>query len=322
MAVRTEDFKSRAKPKLPAELLHAGYGDLLRYIVRMLLWYLIPSSICYLAFTSSLPFSLSLPICIFFGWLAGCGLARVQWIGHEASHGSLPPNNFVAMLYSNLLASAMPGYFNISFSSNHLDHHRHTNSPQDPDIEFYSKYNSWFSRLFLVRLARNREYTKLLVPLFKGERLFLNLTVGQVRVLVIANIICVVGWLFFYIWLGLNYPNTFVAFVLFPIVTLVIGTGSLTYQQHGGTGAAGKKDIWRNSRSLSNWVWTFLYSGGNFHLEHHLYPSVPVWNLPKVHRYLKDNGYLDDPNIAIDESGLIGGYRFFDPKYSYPLGVE
>ena len=32
----------------------------------------------------------------------------------------------------------------------------------------------------------------------------------------------------------------------------------------------------------------------NFHLEHHLYMTVPHYNLPRLHKLLKTRGVLDD----------------------------
>jgi len=35
----------------------------------------------------------------------------------------------------------------------------------------------------------------------------------------------------------------------------------------------------------------------NYHMEHHQYPSVPFFNLPKVHRLLKERGSLPETNL-------------------------
>ena len=36
----------------------------------------------------------------------------------------------------------------------------------------------------------------------------------------------------------------------------------------------------------------------NYHLEHHLLMTVPLYNLPKMHRMLKERGVLEGANIA------------------------
>ena len=48
------------------------------------------------------------------------------------------------------------------------------------------------------------------------------------------------------------------------------------------------QDQIRGTRSiLTNPVTTFFMCNENYHLEHHLYPKVPWYHLPKVHRTLE-----------------------------------
>ena len=35
----------------------------------------------------------------------------------------------------------------------------------------------------------------------------------------------------------------------------------------------------------------------NYHIEHHLYPSVPFYNLPECHREMKSRGLLDGAEV-------------------------
>jgi fatty acid desaturase len=37
----------------------------------------------------------------------------------------------------------------------------------------------------------------------------------------------------------------------------------------------------------SSWFWNFAYVNSNFHLEHHYFPSVPLYNLPRLNRLLQ-----------------------------------
>jgi fatty acid desaturase len=36
-----------------------------------------------------------------------------------------------------------------------------------------------------------------------------------------------------------------------------------------------------------SWFWNLAYLWSNFHLEHHYYPGVPFYNLPRLHRALQ-----------------------------------
>jgi fatty acid desaturase len=50
------------------------------------------------------------------------------------------------------------------------------------------------------------------------------------------------------------------------------------------------EDVTRNTRTIrSNWLFRTLFWNGNFHAEHHLYPTVPSHNLPKLHALIGDH---------------------------------
>ncbi len=42
----------------------------------------------------------------------------------------------------------------------------------------------------------------------------------------------------------------------------------------------------------------------NFHIEHHLLPSVPCWRLPALHRLLRERGFYRDHPAAIADGYL------------------
>ena len=44
----------------------------------------------------------------------------------------------------------------------------------------------------------------------------------------------------------------------------------------------------------------------NYHMEHHLWPSVPPYRLPEVHRYLRQQGYYERHPDSLN-STYIGG---------------
>lgn len=55
----------------------------------------------------------------------------------------------------------------------------------------------------------------------------------------------------------------------------------------------------RTSGTLANWLGRVLLFPHhvNFHLEHHLYPAVPHYHLPRLHRLLRDKGALDAAEV-------------------------
>jgi fatty acid desaturase len=49
--------------------------------------------------------------------------------------------------------------------------------------------------------------------------------------------------------------------------------------------------------------WSFFYSNMNYHVEHHMYPTVPYYNLKEVHSELIRTQNF--PNLSIGWLGLI-----------------
>lgn len=79
-----------------------------------------------------------------------------------------------------------------------------------------------------------------------------------------------------------------------------------------------------NTRTVyMNPVLRFLYLNMNYHLEHHLFPSVPYYNLPQLHEEIK--AYLPPPKPSV-----VAAYREIvhalreqrrDPTWELPLPV-
>lgn len=51
-----------------------------------------------------------------------------------------------------------------------------------------------------------------------------------------------------------------------------------------------------------------LFFGSNYHLEHHAYPGVPCYRLPKVHRILKEYGIYDNTNAHFSR-GVFDAFK-------------
>jgi len=87
--------------------------------------------------------------------------------------------------------------------------------------------------------------------------------------------------------------------------------------QHAGL-AFDVKDHRVNTRTvILNPILSWLYIKLEYHIEHHMYPQVPWYNLPKLHKIIKNQ--LPKPNY-----GLISAYKdivpviikqAFDPNY-------
>jgi len=72
-----------------------------------------------------------------------------------------------------------------------------------------------------------------------------------------------------------------------------------------------------------NPIFSFLYWHMEYHLEHHMFPMVPSYNLKKLHKLIKDQ--LPEPKY-----GLIDAYKEIipaiikqarDPNYKIPVKI-
>ena len=60
--------------------------------------------------------------------------------------------------------------------------------------------------------------------------------------------------------------------------------------------------------------WLLFPHHVNYHIEHHLYPAIPHYNLPEAHRLLREAGALDNSEVASVSVGL--GKIFAEPAPS------
>ena len=56
----------------------------------------------------------------------------------------------------------------------------------------------------------------------------------------------------------------------------------------------------------SNWLGRFLYANMNYHIEHHLYPSVPFYALPQLSAAIKDQLPEPDPGFFRTNLEVLG----------------
>ena len=98
---------------------------------------------------------------------------------------------------------------------------------------------------------------------------------------------------------------------LFFVVTPQIYGGPilwiLAFTQHAGL-KFNSSDHRETTRTiyLGSVLGTFLYSNMQYHIEHHILPQVPFYNLPKLHALIKDQ-------LPKSNSGLIDAYREIIP---------
>jgi fatty acid desaturase len=195
----------------------------------------------------------------------------------------------------------------------HTRHHQYLGDPRDPDdYKNYTQRRSLVWLLHFLRLSVGSLLYLLLIPalaLKQGSReerrriLVEYAFLGGVYSLVLRFV-----------------PVSLLAVVWF-IPLLIVGTLTAIrgFTQHGITDAT---DPYIASRTiLPNPIVGFFLLHENYHLEHHLFPEVPSYHLPQLHRLI----WPKLPRAVSGRSYLGFLVRFFQatPRMDEsPIGLE
>jgi fatty acid desaturase len=216
-------------------------------------------------------------------------------IGHELFHNSVfksrAINQFLFKAFS-ILTWNNYGYF----QATHPYHHRHTLRPGDAEGARHPP----ISTLALIRLFSFD------VPAFyrRVRVLALNargiVPVGNESVPLFAegtqarrNLVTAARWVL------LVQTGLLLGFVMAQMYWLIIAVNlapfcvtffnrTLAISQHYGLSSQAEGDYLESCRTIvMHPVLAFFYANMNFHVEHHMYPSVPYYNLPRLSERLR-----------------------------------
>lgn len=203
---------------------------------------------------------------------------------HEGIHGTLFRHKQFDRLFGFVMGA--PSMFTVTaYGVNHLLHHKHTRTEQDPDdirnftadprrlsllyylwlffgMTFYVGRVSWVAMSHGTPAERTRMVTERLI-----------LTVAGLGLLAASW-----WWGFF----GVVMQVWIIPLLIASFYGNVRGWAEHTLTDPG-------HPLTTTRTVTSNPLFSFLNINLNYHLEHHLFPGVPWYNLPKVHRILLDD---------------------------------
>ena len=246
--------------------------------------------------------------------------AAADHSAHELSHGTPFKTRWLnETLYH--LAAFMTLHEGIYWRWSHTRHHTDTLQvgrdpeiavPRPPDVTgmlldlFYLKSGyTQFRYIVGHALGRLTEDGKHFVPeaerrkVFRLSRLYVGIFLAVIALCIVTHSIL---------------PAMFVVLPRFYGGFL---TQLFNITQHAGL-AEDMRDHRLNTRTFyMNPVFRFLYMNMNYHIEHHMFPMVPFYNLPKLHAMIKDQCPAAYPSLFATYREIIPAVRqqVADPSF-------
>jgi fatty acid desaturase len=247
--------------------------------------------------------------------VASYGLTLMSIVGHDGTHLQLADQKLVSVFIGMACAALVPGSSALGFAINHWDHHRFTNTDSDPDCVRFRRFKSPLSRLFTARLVANLSYKRNIIALAGGKplpfkyRYMFKREVAQKLARFNLGLIYAVlaGYALFF---ALDWRRALMVVALPTLIAIPI-SGLQPFLEHQGTEVGHGID----TRSRTSLLMTILYFGNNYHLEHHMYPSVPSYRLPAVHRYLRSVGFFEAHKAHLDRGYFSAYWGALTGKY-------
>ncbi len=246
--------------------------------------------------------------------MVGQGLHLLGWIGHEGFHFNLAKNRHVSVILSIILTQPLTLFSTVGENTIHWSHHKYTNKPGDPQVELFPKYQTLWSRLLLARMELEHIYIRNVI-LLAFDRLDVTMALPTRTMVQYArlDLLLSAAVFAFYLYVLIQYPFWGLLLIVIPHLVAFLISSVRPFVEHAGT----EEGEFSNARSAISPLFTALYFCNNYHLEHHLYPRVPCWRLPKVQKYLVQQGAYADQKPHITR-GVFSALRCATSAYIYP----
>ncbi|MDB9508610.1 fatty acid desaturase [Microcystis aeruginosa CS-338/01] len=220
---------------------------------------------------------------------------------HDASHNSAHRNRvFNAILGHG--SALMLGFAFPVFTRVHLQHHAHVNDPEnDPDHFVSTGGPLWmiaarffYHEIFFFKRQLWRKYE------------LLEWFLSRLFVATIVIVACQFGFI--------GYVMNF-----WFVPALVVGIALGLFFDYLPHRPFQERDRWKNSRVYPSPLLNLLILGQNYHLVHHLWPSIPWYKYQPAYYAIKP---LLDAKDCEQSLGLLQGKNFWSFLYDVFLGIR
>jgi fatty acid desaturase len=265
---------------VPNEILQRAYQRRPERLIKLAVFWGIIAAFGYLAVWASrhLGTGAAVAVGIGAGFLSGMLVRGLGSMGHDAVHGSVSSNKVVAYVVGFLAWSATFMSYTL-YKTYHLDHHRIVNMPHDVDRVQTSRFTSnprlaVLLRLFIFSFGYPMYWAREVGRYAKKMPLSVKLTM-YVELLVIFGAI---GGM-----LPLMGTVAWFSFMGTMAVTGAFFASITSMSEHYGINYNADHAYSSRTYATESPLIDFIWSGTNFHNEHHKYPGIPYYNLRSFH---------------------------------------
>ena len=237
----------------------------------------------------------SWPLYIVLVLFLGARYLALGLIMHESVHNLISRNTKLNDFLAEVFC-AWPLFISMrSYRIKHLAHHRHLNTDEDPDFVAKDDDNWKFP-------MSAKKFFKIIFIQFTGIGVFETLKVMSGKQVkrkkeptpVSYNVARISFYLIvFSIFIYFNHGRWVLLYWIIPFATWTQVANRLRrIAEHSSI--EGYDHSMQTRTTTHNWFVRLFFSPKNINLhnEHHLYPGVPCYNLPKLHKELMNNEYI------------------------------
>jgi fatty acid desaturase len=215
-------------------------------------------------------------------WFQGVILSGFLGAAHDCAHGKFVHGRVANHVIGAVWASLV--FFNFSlYKYFHLKHHRYT--AVDGDTEPNGLFpNLWSYLKHLPTTSFFLSFWKMSIESAMGHFPDFVATPEAKRDVQLDNILQLM-WFLTALLLTILWPKFMALYYWAPMAFYFPMVFLTSLPEHYGCDQG--NDVQRNTRTVtSNWMFRLVFWNGNYHAEHHLYPNIPSWNLPRLHKLI------------------------------------
>jgi fatty acid desaturase len=241
-------------------------------------------------------------------WLVAVMVVGTRQLGlailmHEAAHGGLCAKKAVNEWVGQWLCAVPVGADLASYRSYHLQHHKFTQQPEDPDLSLFAPFpisKKSYTRK-AIRDLTGQTFVRQRLPLFLSlfergdneepmshESFVSSGRDKMARFLIVNALLLVLFWL---AGAGIWY---FAVWLVAMATWLSLVTRIRNIAEHACT-STGEDPFSHARTTLAGPIERLLIAPYwvNYHAEHHLFTYLPCYRLPGAHRLLVQKGLID-----------------------------